>query len=221
MSEILRQLFDDIDHLKIDIPDTCPVCHRGIEPLFVKAYYIDKSISVSYRIIFLCPRRDCQEMFITSYSQERLGNLRPSLVGFAPYKVKDEEFSDVIRGISPGFVTIYSQAKQVESRKLDQICGLGYRKALEFLIKDYLVSKYPEKEQEIKENHKFSQVISKYVDDHKVKFLAERASWLGNDHAHYIKKWDNKDITDLKRLINTTLYWISAEKELEYYKSEM
>jgi hypothetical protein len=187
----------------------------------VKAYYIDKGISVSYRVVYLCPRRDCQEMFISSYSKDRLDNRKPSFVGFAPYKYKDEEFSEVIGEISPGFITIYSQAKQAENRKLDEICGLGYRKALEFLIKDYLISKYPEKEQEIKENHKFSQVINKYVDDDKVKFLAERASWLGNDHAHYTKTWNTKDITDLKRLINTTLYWISAEKELEHYRNEM
>lgn len=38
--------------------------------------------------------------------------------------------------VSPQFVEIYNQAKAAESFQLDQITGLGLRKALEFLIKD-------------------------------------------------------------------------------------
>lgn len=88
-------------------------------------------------------------------------------------------------------------------------------------MKDYLIHKYPDDENKIKENHRFDSLIKQYVTDDKVKFLASRASWLGNDQAHYTRKWEDKDITDLKRLIKTTLYWVSAEKELEYYEREM
>lgn len=111
-----------------------------------------------------------------------------------------KELEDAVRNISPQFIKIYNQAEEAERRKLDQICGLGYRKAFEFLIKDYLVAKHPEKENEIKNSYKFAQLIKDYVTDNKVKLLAERTSWLGNDHAHYTKKWIDKDIGDLKRL---------------------
>ena len=36
------------------------------------------------------------------------------------------------------FLTIYNQSLSAEDNNLDQIAGIGYRKALEFLIKDYL-----------------------------------------------------------------------------------
>ena len=108
-----------------------------------------------------------------------------------------------------------------EKRDLNEICGLGYRKALEFLIKDYLIKIYPNEEEKIKQNHRLDNVIETYVTDQRVKFLAKRAAWLGNDQAHYTQKWEDKDINDLKSLINTSLYWISAEKELEHYREEM
>jgi hypothetical protein len=44
--------------------------------------------------------------------------------------------------ISSGdFLEIYRHAAFAEGDALDQICGPGYRKALEFLIKDYIVDR--------------------------------------------------------------------------------
>jgi hypothetical protein len=35
--------------------------------------------------------------------------------------------------------------------------------------------------------------------------------WLGNDETHYVRKWENKDINDLKRLIAMTVAWVEIE----------
>ena len=54
--------------------------------------------------------------------------------------------------------------------------------------------------------------------DTSVELCASRATWLGNDETHYIKKWPDKDLSDLKKLIDLTLHWISADiltRELE------
>jgi hypothetical protein len=42
--------------------------------------------------------------------------------------------------------------------------------------------------------------------------MAARAAWLGNDETHYGRKWEGKDLTDLKKLISLTLNWIQAEE---------
>lgn len=215
----------DINELELTRPDTCPFCHHGINPEIFFGYEFDNFTKWNIRVVYSCPRKNCLELFIGVYSKNIFDDIyrrgTPVFRGCTPYKFKEEEFDEVIREISPNFVTIYNQAKQAEERNLDQICGLGYRKALEFLIKDYLISRFQEEADKIKRNHRFDSVIEQYVTDDKVKFLAKRASWLGNDHAHYTKRWEDKDIRDLKRLIMTSLYWISAEKELEYYQREM
>jgi hypothetical protein len=41
---------------------------------------------------------------------------------------------------------------------------------------------------------------------------------LGNDELHYVRKWENKDINDLKKLIDATLHYISLEKLKESFE---
>ena len=34
----------------------------------------------------------------------------------------------------------------------------------------------------------------------------------GNDETHYVRKWEGKDINDLKKLISMTIAWIEIEQ---------
>lgn len=51
--------------------------------------------------------------------------------------------------------------------------------------------------------------------------MAERATWLGNDETHYVRKWENKDLKDLKNLIDLTVYFISMSLKALKYQEEM
>ncbi|MFR5472135.1 MAG: hypothetical protein ACLTG7_11415 [Romboutsia sp.] len=115
---------------------------------------------------------------------------------------------------------IYGQAKQAEEVGLDQVCGVAYRKALEFLIKDYCCKKKPEEEENIKKKF-LSNVIKEYVDNPNIKMLAERAAWLGNDETHYIRKWESHDIKVLIKLIDLTCSWINLEEKTRKYSESM
>jgi hypothetical protein len=119
-------------------------------------------------------------------------------------------FADAIRDISPTFCDIYGEAHKAEHFDLTQICGVGYRKALEFLMKDYLIKEQPNDKAAI-ESAMLGQCIQRYVTDPKIKQVAERATWLGNDETHYQRRWMDKDLSDLKALISLVLYWIEAE----------
>ncbi len=54
-----------------------------------------------------------------------------------------------------------------------------------------------------------------------IKGMAERAIWLGNDETHYVRRWADKDIKDLKNLIDLTVYFISMKIKAKKYKKEM
>ena len=128
------------------------------------------------------------------------------------YPIPEEKtfFSKGITEISPQFVTIYQQAESAENHSLSEICGLGYRKALEFLIKDYCIFLHPDNEEAIQKKF-LSNCIKDYIDNPRIKALAEASAWLGNDETHYIRKHPAYSISDLKVFINATVAFIDSE----------
>jgi hypothetical protein len=63
--------------------------------------------------------------------------------------------------------------------------------------------------------------IEKHVDDHRLKAVAKRAAWLGNDETHYFRKWTDKDLQDLKNLLNMTVSWIDLVATSKEYVDSM
>ena len=121
--------------------------------------------------------------------------------------------------ISPRFVAIANQANAAEVHSLDDVAGMAYRKALEFLIKDYCIKCHPDKASEIRKAL-LMQCIKAYVSDG-LKKCAIRATWLGNDETHYDRIWTDHDIEDLKRLLKLTQNWIDNELLTSRYVNEM
>ena len=103
------------------------------------------------------------------------------------------------------------EATSVESQGMRHVAGIGYRKALEFLLKDYAISKTPNSMGEISKQP-LGQVIDKFISSDVIRTTAKAAIWIGNDEAHYTRKWEDKDISDLKRFIDACVYHIVTEK---------
>ena len=208
------------------VPDTCPVCKRACEvaPMGTSVLFPEHGNESEKRlqIMFRCPRQGCGSLFILEYSARLDDRYNYYFVASAVYPQTpvDAEIADGIADISPNFAKILNQSLAAESHNLDQIVGIGLRKALEFLVKDYCVHKHPEKETEIKACF-LGQCITEYVTDPNIQNCAKRAAWLGNDETHYSRVWTEHDIQDLKILIRLTQNWISNELLTQKYLSEM
>ena len=197
-------------------PDKCPFCHNTITPNFLYGYQNDNVTEV----MLFCPNQKCRKSFI-GYYNFLVGS------GFSQFNGKtsvgnlvSKEFTETINSISIGFTTIYNQAFSAEQQGLTEICGVGYRKALEFLIKDYIILNRPD-DREVVEKKLLGACISGYIDDNKIKSVASRAVWLGNDETHYIRKWEGKNLNDLKKLIELTVHWIEMESLTKSFESDM
>jgi len=103
---------------------------------------------------------------------------------------------------------------------LTLVAGPGYRKALEFLVKDFLIKLTPEEEKTIKATF-LGSLIRERVKDQNLRACAERAAWLGNDETHYNRIWKDADIEDLKNLITLTTNWIISQTMTEEYLKKM
>jgi hypothetical protein len=198
----------------IEIPDACPVCHRHSELHISLSDVTDPGDRV--QVVFRCGYRGCRSFFIGYYG--RMGD--ENLYAIRPIKPDISLFPRSVAEISSTFVAIFAEAEEAAQLGLAQIAGPGYRKAFEFLIKDYAISLAPDKAEEIR--HKFSGVVvSEYIPDSRIQAVAKRCLWLGNDETHYLRKWVDHDVDDLVKLIKLTANWIEIGHLSESYIQEM
>ncbi|MBQ9859673.1 MAG: DUF4145 domain-containing protein [Clostridia bacterium] len=187
----------------------CPICKSAISPVYISSCLNKNSIAT---IINYCTA--CQDVFITTYSLTRSGKstgttdvYSSNIIKSEPNLFKEEVFDEKIKNLSPQFVKIYNQALAAESSGLDEIAGIGYRKSLEFLVKDFAISENSDKVETIK-SMQLAQCIKTYIANSQIAILAERSAWIGNDETHYIRKQENRDVNDMKAFIKAIVYFI-------------
>ena len=210
MSQVSVRTTGGINQTVTQYAIECPFCHSKITPNYL-------CVDEGYYIYASCPNTMCKKHFVLSpNSDKRFVIVEPNA------SPTNKEFSTIINSISPQFVSIYNQAYHAEQIRLDLICGVGYRKALEFLVKDYLISK--ETDEQVIENIKkkfLGNCIQENVQNDNIKNVAKRAVWLGNDETHYVRQWEDKDVQYLKKLIELTVRWIENEIETEQVLQEI
>ena len=208
MSQVSVRITGGLTTIVTQFQIECPFCHSIIVPNYL---FVDRDV-----LFASCPNEDCRNHFALCLEKGKYTKVVPNAIP------KCRSFSEIVNALSANFVTIYNQAYHAEQARLDQICGVGYRKALEFLIKDYLISK--ESDQQTIENIKkkfLGNCIQENVQNDNIKEVAKRAVWLGNDETHYVRVWEDKDVQYLKKLIDLTVRWIENEIETEQVLQEI
>lgn len=148
-------------------------------------------------------------MFITQFST--VGVRKPVFTKILPTALPEKEplvtlylnYLQFLWNIQP---SIYSRTNQPHA-------NLWYwlQKILRISNKDYLISTLPEDQHEAIKNKFLNNCIRDNISNINIKTVASRAVWLGNDETHYTRKWEDKDINDLKSIIELTLHWIESE----------
>lgn len=199
-------------------PTSCPYCDKGIDAIIVNKFayrfYDITNIVITYKCT--C----CEQIFFSKYQVNpmAIGHFENELHPFETiggHKTK-LNFSNEIREISPSFVAIYNDAYIAQQSGCREIVGIGYRRAFEFLIKDYAIKYNPNDESTIK-NMPLVKCVEKYAPDDATKQLLLRATWIGNDFAHYESKHEEIDLNDLKSLIELSVDAIEKYIKVKNY----
>lgn len=194
----------------LELPTKCPCCGTAYSriPECTNYFQGDFGIITAYSTYFCST---CGKCFFVVYSvQDCFPNLYGYPIAQYPEPSETTSFSKELSALTPKFIEIYQQAEKAENSGLTELCGIGYRKALEFLVKDYAISSHPEHKEQI-ESSLLSKCITNYIDNEKIKTLAKASAWIGNDETHYVRKHQDYNVQDLKRFIKATVAYIEYE----------
>ena len=161
-----RDKFGNEQHFTLHFPDECPICHRNIAPIQISAIRVLESLRPEIDVAFRCTNLDCDSMFIGIYKFDDEYQL--FLEKTTPQTPVNKEFEETIITLSPSFIEIYNQAIAAEAYNLNHIVGIGLRKALEFLIKDFAIKQNLEKKTTIKKTL-LGKVIKDFIDAQNLK----------------------------------------------------
>lgn len=188
-------------------PITCPYCDNYIEPVpveFSRLPYDASSTAllVSYR----CPA--CNKKFIGIYV---LNGDNADYLSMVPI-ANEEKLSDAFDKISPRFVAIHQQAFRAEARGDTEISIVGYRTAMEILLKDYAVGMLKEPEAEVS-----GKGLRKTIDDYAPKEVAAAADVvriIGDDYTHYVNGHPDVEFDEFKNYYDALLSYIVCQYKL-------
>ena len=206
-------------------PNVCPHCHIVNTP-HEKWQVQSKDTDNVFVFItaWTCSNQICQKVFLALYKRinnqfvfTRFLNGLPKGPDW-PKPIAELKDGNPKEASQPGqtkFIKTYLQSLEAENNGLDEIAGMGYRKAIEYLVKDWAIKTKPEEKVEI-EKLWLGQVITNYYDGDLKEILA-RATWLGNDQAHYNKLFEDYNISILKELIELIMVELDRQYKKKHY----
>ncbi|WP_117161326.1 DUF4145 domain-containing protein [Paraliobacillus sp. X-1268] len=208
-----------IEHDKtyIDEPRQCMHCSNTGTQILLDCFETNgRHDNYQGIALFSCPLCGSTSVHFMNYWGGEVDYLS-SFETIPPLEVEHLELSWTIQVKFPSFCKIYSQSEKAEMENLDQIAGMGYRKALEFLVTDYLIA-YPVegvKSDWLKDpKTTLGNKISK-IPNQRIQKLAKAISFIGNDETHYTRQHPEHDINSIKAFVRVLISEIQNEVEYE------
>lgn len=187
-------------------PSVCPYCGFGTDaPLSSKNAY---SFNGHQLLIATCACTACGKTFFFAceYDSGKTDYdpiIYPS-IAFTPYS------NDILEKISPRFIDMYNQALQSEFHKNIELAAVGYRSALEILVKDYAINELGQNPEEVI-SKKLCAAIGTYLNQEDLVKTADVVRILGNDYTHYERKYPQHDFELLKGYMEIFLKQIEVQ----------
>jgi hypothetical protein len=199
------------------LPTYCPRCRRNAIPKVLGKASIDIDEGSGEFVAGVpvgCPL--CDKAYVAEYYGEpyswREDEDYLEFLRTVPAAEPQVAVSDALAKVSPNFAKVYDEAVAAQVSGLEDLSAAGYRRALEFLVKDYLISRDPS-QRETFERMPLARAIRDHIDDPDIREIARNATVIANDfvHAH---RYSGREVTELRALINLVWRWIELREEI-------
>lgn len=192
-------------------PTVCPHCGistdgTGIE---YKTFPNDEN-SVYGVAIYGCT--SCLKLYLVVYLLNTIERTT-KFIGIYP-NPKATYTNDRVAKLSPRFISLYNQSLLAADSGCKDIAIIGFRTALEVLIKDYLIVEEQQDEKKISSLH-LDDAISR-LNQASLINAADVVRFLGNDATHYEKNYENLGYDEAKAYAELFIQQIEGMLMLKY-----
>lgn len=206
-------------------PNICPHCHIVNNPES-KWTVITKDTDNIPTVVtaWQCANQSCNKIFLANYKLESDSfKFNRFLNGLPKGPTWPKPITDLKSGNpktesqeeQTRFIKTYLQSLVAENNGLDELAGMGFRKSIEYLVKDWAIQNKPEDKEKIESSWLGAVIKDYYSGD--LKEILERATWLGNDQAHYNRLFEEFDIDVLKELIELIMVELDRQHKMKHY----
>lgn len=210
----IEQQMERAMEFEINVEDECPICHYGIDMSqdLYRNYHDIHSDDLEFNIFTIHCCQHCHNGFVVRHHMRVVdGVIVEESQMLFPSEIK-ELFNDIeISSISPRFCDIYNQCHIAKNNNLTYLYGMGYRKAIEYLVKDYAIKENPG-EQAVIENKTLHNCIVDYFKNSEAKDALLACKWIGNDETHYVNNNTIEELFLCEQLIEDVLHYIRREQ---------
>ena len=177
----------------IEKPLVCPLCGERNDPAPKENHVFAAAHNKPYITIkYQC--NTCLGIFLSTYDVDlnaksaTFGSFHPTL----SVSYENQHLQDV----SPRFIEVYKQSLTADNSGHFALAAIGYRSAVEFLIKDYLVKFRDVAEKDVVKLSLFD-AAGKYLPQEMVN-TADVVRILGRDYVHYDVRHPDIDFSVLR-----------------------
>ena len=199
--------FSNAYSFKYEKPATCPFCGYGTDATFnaTNSYKFNSNTLLTAT----CECTSCHKLFF--FACEYAGSDPAKAVSVYPAETVVPYRNDNLASISERFIDMYNQALTSEHNQNYELAAIGYRFALEILVKDYAIQELNEPEETVSKKS-LCDAIAKYLSQPDLVATADVVRILGNDYTHYKRKYPEHDFLLLKKYMEIFL----AQIEVQY-----
>lgn len=149
----------------------------------------------------------CKELYTAIYDIDT-GKKSAVFGAFFPSAVASYR-NDRLAKLSPKFIDMYNQALRAEQIGDVELAAIGFRQALECLVKDYAIIELQESKEVVSEKS-LHKAIGDYLDSSLVS-TADVVRILGNDYAHYERRYEQHDFAILKSYMEIFIHLVETK----------
>lgn len=193
--------------------EQCPICHVYGSMEFVNSTHVTSQAKGknTYIAFFLC--NACHRIYAVSYSDVPLSSFMyakatnpvPCIsvnATYTPYEPPLPKLNDIFNTVHfEKFRGAYRDLCLAKAYQIDGLVGMAYRRAIEYLVFDYLIRFENITVGELA-NKGLEKIITTNFQGDDISEFGQKAAWLGNDFTHYFNKHPEYSINDLATLFD-------------------